>query len=92
MVRGNKEARKRPTESNGTLAMDRDLGLGTNHVGSRYRGMCSRHALGFKMLFFGSFVTRKGHCVIFKFFVPRKGYCVTIARRSNSKLLRDYFT
>jgi len=34
MVRGNKEARKRPTESNGTPAMD--LGLGTDHV-RRYR-------------------------------------------------------
>ena len=34
MVRSNKEARKRPTESNGTPAMD--LGLGTDHV-RRYR-------------------------------------------------------
>jgi len=37
MVHSSKEVRKRPTESNGTLAMD--LKLETDHV-RRYRDMC----------------------------------------------------
>ena len=49
MVCGNKGAQKRPTESNGTPAMD--LGLGTDHD-CRYRGLFCAYC------FFRSLVTK----------------------------------
>jgi len=45
LVCSNKEARKRPTESNGTPAMD--VGLGTDHVRIVVYA-CSRHVTGYR--------------------------------------------
>ena len=55
-VCSNKEAWKHLTESNGTPTMD--LGLGTDHIFMNLLFPCSRHALGIRIPFFRSFVTK----------------------------------
>jgi len=63
VVCGNKEAQKRLTDHSNPLPQ---LTLDSEPI--MFVGIvvcaCSRHALGLKMLFFRSFVSRKGFCVI----------------------------